>query len=171
MKKYFLVLSILAFATIFISCKGTESQAQAVESEGKDCSSSEKNSEACAGCPSNNASAMLVNNNPDVSIRKTDKPFVTFIELGSVNCIPCKKMQPVMEAVEEKYGDQIKVIFYDVWKADQKKYAKEYGIRLIPTQIFLDKDGREIFRHEGFFPEVEINKLLLEQGLIPNQES
>ena len=170
MKKYFLVLSILAFATIFISCKGTESQAQATSSTGKDCGSSKKTSEACTGCPSNKAGAVLVNNNSDVSIQKTDKPLVTFIELGSVNCIPCKKMQPVMEAVEEKYGDQIKVIFYDVWKADQKKYAKEYGIRLIPTQIFLDKDGREIFRHEGFFPEEEIDKFLQQQGLKPTQK-
>jgi len=171
MKQYFLVLSILAFAAIFISCKENESQAQADSSTGNDCASSEKTSEACAGCPSNKAGVVLVNNNSDLSIQKTDKPLITFIELGSVNCIPCKKMQPVMKAIEEKYGDQIKVIFYDLWKADQKKYAKEYGIRLIPTQIFLDKDGREIFRHEGFFPEVEINKLLLEQGLIPNQES
>ena len=48
---------------------------------------------------------------------------VTFVELGSVNCIPCKQMQPIMKSIEEKYGDQVKVIFYDVWKEDQKKYA------------------------------------------------
>jgi len=76
-------------------------------------------------------------------------------------------MQPVMKAIEEKYGDQIKVIFYDVWKADQKKYAQEFNIRLIPTQVFLDAKGREIFRHEGFFPEAEIDKLLQSHGLNP----
>lgn len=94
------------------------------------------------------------------------KAKITFVELGSVNCIPCKKMVPVMEAIEEKYGNQIKVIFYDVWKDDQKKYATEYGIKLIPTQVFLDEDGKEFFRHEGFFPESEIDKLLLERGLV-----
>jgi len=93
------------------------------------------------------------------------KPFVTFIELGSVKCIPCKAMQPVMASIEKKYADQIKVVFYDVWKAEQKKYADQYGIKLIPTQIFLDKDGKEIFRHEGFFPEGEIDKLLQKRGL------
>ena len=92
---------------------------------------------------------------------------VTFIELGSVNCIPCKAMQPVMKAIEEKYGDQIKVVFYDVWKADQKQYAQQYRIRLIPTQVFLDAGGVEIFRHEGFFPEAEIDKLLQSHGLKP----
>lgn len=95
------------------------------------------------------------------------KPKVTFIELGSVKCIPCKQMQPVMKSIEEKYSDQIKVIFYDVWQPEQKKYAQKYGIRLIPTQIFLDKYGTEFHRHEGFYPEAEIDKLLKTKGLSP----
>jgi len=95
------------------------------------------------------------------------KPKVTFVELGSVNCIPCKQMQPIMKSVEEKYGEQIKVIFYDVWKDDQKKYAQQYGIELIPTQVFLDENGKEFFRHEGFYPELEIDKLLKTKGLKP----
>jgi len=95
------------------------------------------------------------------------KTKVTFVELGSVNCIPCKQMQPVMKSIEEKYGDQVKVIFYDVWKDDQKKYAQQYGIKLIPTQVFLDENGKEFFRHEGFYPEAEIDKLLQGKGLKP----
>jgi thioredoxin 1 len=93
------------------------------------------------------------------------KPKVTFIELGSVNCIPCKQMQPVMKSVEEKYGTQVKVVFYDVWKEDQKQFATKYGIKLIPTQVFLDENGKEFFRHEGFYPETEINKLLQKKEL------
>ncbi len=103
----------------------------------------------------------------DKSKANGDKPNVTFVELGSVNCIPCKAMQPVMKAIEEKYGSQIKVVFYDVWKADQKKYAQEYKIRLIPTQVFLDSEGKEFYRHEGFFPEEEIDQLLQSRGLKP----
>jgi len=90
---------------------------------------------------------------------------VTFVELGSVNCIPCKQMQPIMKSIEEKYGDQVKVIFYDVWKEDQKKYAQQYGIKLIPTQVFLDANGKEFHRHEGFYPEAEIDKILQSKGL------
>jgi thioredoxin 1 len=96
-----------------------------------------------------------------------DKPLVTFVELGSVNCIPCKQMQPIMKSIEEKYGTQIKVIFYDVWKEDQKKYAEKYDINLIPTQVFLDSKGKEFFRHEGFYPEKDIDKLLTKKGLKP----
>jgi thioredoxin 1 len=90
---------------------------------------------------------------------------VTFVELGSVKCIPCRQMQPVMKAIEEKFGEQIKVVFYDVWKEDQKHFAQKYGIRLIPTQVFLDESGKEIMRHEGFFPEKEIATFLQGRGL------
>ena len=95
------------------------------------------------------------------------KPKVTFIELGSVKCIPCKQMQPVMKAIETKYGNLVKVIFYDVWTTEQKPFAKKYGIKLIPTQVFLDEKGKEFFRHEGFYPEKEIDKLLLSKGIKP----
>jgi thioredoxin 1 len=88
---------------------------------------------------------------------------ITFIELGSVTCIPCKQMQPIMKSIEEKYKGQVKVVFYDVWK--DNKSAKQYGIKLIPTQVFLDENGKELMRHEGFFPEKEIDKFLLAQGL------
>jgi thioredoxin 1 len=98
----------------------------------------------------------------------TEKPKVTFIELGSVNCIPCKQMQPVMKAIEQKYGNQVKVIFYDVWKPEQKQYSQKYGIQLIPTQVFLDANGKEFFRHQGFYPEKEIDKLLQIKGIKPN---
>jgi thioredoxin 1 len=91
------------------------------------------------------------------------KPKVTFVELGSVNCIPCKAMQPVMKALEEEFGEQLKIIFYDVWKDNAP--ARQYGIRVIPTQVFLDESGKEFHRHEGFYPKEEIEKLLLEKKL------
>ncbi|MCF7801281.1 MAG: thioredoxin family protein [Candidatus Marinimicrobia bacterium] len=90
---------------------------------------------------------------------------ITFIELGSVNCVPCKMMQPVMKSVDEKYGDQLRVLFYDVWTQEERHYAQEYGIRIIPTQIFLDENGEEIARHEGFYPEEELDKFLQSHGL------
>jgi len=90
---------------------------------------------------------------------------VTFIELGSVNCVPCRMMQPVMKNIENTYGDQVNVVFYDVWTEADKKYASDYNIRVIPTQIFLDSSGSEYFRHEGFFPEEELIEVLKQQGV------
>lgn len=98
------------------------------------------------------------------------RPLVTFVELGSVHCIPCRQMQPIMKSIEKKYGDQIRVVFHDVWKPDQAEQAKVYGIRLIPTQVFLDANGKEFSRHEGFYLEEEIDRLLQKRGLIPRQE-
>jgi thioredoxin 1 len=93
------------------------------------------------------------------------KIIVTFVELGSVNCVPCRMMQPVMKEVEEKYSSQVRVIFHDVWTPDGKPYGAKYGIRSIPTQIFLDKDGTEYFRHEGFFPKEKLVKILAMKGV------
>lgn len=88
---------------------------------------------------------------------------VTFYELGSTTCIPCKQMKPVMEAIEKKFGSQINVVFIDINK--EKEKSKEFGIQLIPTQVFHDKDGKEIHRHVGFYPEEEITNFLIEHGL------
>lgn len=92
------------------------------------------------------------------------KPLVTFVELGSVRCIPCKKMQPIMKEIEQEYASSVKVLFYDVWTEAGKPHAKEYGIRVIPTQVFLDKDGKEYFRHEGYFPKEDLVKVLKQKG-------
>ena len=97
--------------------------------------------------------------------KKTVKPKVTFVELGSVRRVPCRKMQPVMKSIEKKYGKQIKVIFYDVWTEKNRTKAREYNIKVIPTQVFLDEKGKEFFRHEGFYPESEIDTLLQKKGL------
>jgi thioredoxin 1 len=90
---------------------------------------------------------------------------VTFVELGSVKCIPCQQMQPVMKSVEQKYGTQVKVVFHDVWTDAGAPYAKKYGIEAIPTQVFLDETGKEYFRHVGFFPEEELIKVLNQKGV------
>ncbi len=90
-------------------------------------------------------------------------PQITFIELGSVNCVPCKMMQPIMKEIEEEFVDTVKVIFYDVWTKEDKKFAKQYGIKVIPTQVFLDENGEEFFRHQGFFSKEEIVKLINKQ--------
>ena len=90
---------------------------------------------------------------------------VTFYELGSVRCIPCKQMQPIIKSIEENYKDQVNVIFYDVWTKEGKEAAKNFTFQAIPTQIFLDENGKEFFRHVGFFPEEELVKVLQQKGV------
>lgn len=91
------------------------------------------------------------------------KGMVTMLDLGANECLPCKMMIPVMEKVEKKYKGKAAVIFIDVWK-DQAP-AKRFGIRAIPTQIFFDKEGREIYRHEGFMSEDAIDRVFQRLGV------
>jgi thioredoxin 1 len=88
---------------------------------------------------------------------------VTFLELGSVGCKPCEAMKPVMDAVRKRFSEQVEVIFCDVRK--DPAVAGRYGIRLIPTQVFLLPDGSEFFRHEGYFPESDVLTVLARMGL------
>ncbi len=71
------------------------------------------------------------------------------LDLGATKCIPCKKMVPILEALKKDYVGKLEVEFIDVWKSADE--AKKYGIKLIPTQIFFDATGKELFRHEGFY--------------------
>lgn len=98
---------------------------------------------------------------------KDAKYKVTFVELGSVKCIPCRQMQVVMKSIEAKYGKEVKIDFYDVWTDAGKPYGIKYGIEAIPTQVFLDETGKEYYRHVGFFPEEEIVKVLQQKGIRP----
>jgi len=96
---------------------------------------------------------------------KNEKILVTFVELGSVRCIPCRMMQPIMRDIEKEYAGQVRVVFHDVWTPEGGPYAEKYRIRLIPTQVFLDREGGEYFRHEGFFPKEELVKILKQKGV------
>ena len=76
------------------------------------------------------------------------------LELGSHSCIPCKAMMPVLAALKEEYGNALKVEFIDVWK--DTAAGEKYKVEMIPTQIFFDKEGKELFRHTGFFSKEDI---------------
>ena len=90
---------------------------------------------------------------------------VTFVELGSDKCVPCIMMRPVMEAIEEQYGDQVRVVFHDVWTPAGEPYARQFRVRVIPTQVFLDAQGQEYYRHEGYFPVEQVVEILALKGV------
>jgi len=74
-------------------------------------------------------------------------------------------MQPIMKEVEEEYKGQVKIVFHDVWTPKGKMDAAKYNIRVIPTQVFLDKNGKEYFRHEGYFPKEGVVQVIKMQGV------
>ena len=77
------------------------------------------------------------------------KALPRLVDLGAGKCIPCKAMKPVLEDLMANYAGTFKTEFIDVW--ENPDASKAYNINLIPTQIFFDADGKELFRHEGFF--------------------
>ena len=91
------------------------------------------------------------------------------IDLGAGKCIPCKKMAPILEELKAEYAGALEVVFIDVW---QNPAPGKYGIQLIPTQIFYDAAGKELFRHEGFFSKEEILAKWKELGVnLPERSS
>lgn len=85
------------------------------------------------------------------------------LELGSVSCIPCKMMKPVLEELEREYGPNLKVDFIDVWVDPEA--GRRYGVESIPMQILYDAGGNEITRHVGFWPKEEIVAAFAEHGV------
>lgn len=87
----------------------------------------------------------------------------TLVDLGKGTCIPCKKMKPILEELTVEYEGRAIVKVIDLRYEPQA--ARQYGIRLIPTQIFYDADGKEVFRHEGFMDKLSIKRKFAEIGV------
>jgi len=85
------------------------------------------------------------------------------VDLGAGKCIPCKMMAPILEELKTEYAGRMQVDFIDVW--ENPGAAEQYGIQSIPTQIFYDADGKEFFRHVGFYPKEDILARFKEKGI------
>jgi len=88
---------------------------------------------------------------------------IVMLELGSVGCIPCEQMKPVMEKLRTNYKGKLEVFFVDVRK--DRENGRRFGVAMIPTQVFLDKNGKEFHRHIGFFGYDEIVPVLKKAGI------
>jgi thioredoxin 1 len=89
---------------------------------------------------------------PGIPVKNT----VTMVDLGAKTCIPCKMMAPILEELKVEYKGRAEVIFIDVWDAANEGKARAFKVMAIPTQIFYDREGRETFRHTGFFDKKSI---------------
>jgi thiol-disulfide isomerase/thioredoxin len=99
--------------------------------------------------------------NPVEKARRSGIP--TMVEFGATGCVPCDMMQPILEALREKYGTSLNIPFVHV--RENPVLGARYGINAIPVQVFYDADGREFFRHEGFYAEDRIVEVLKKLGL------
>src|ERR1039457_343146 len=98
------------------------------------------------------AAAVAVTSPPVESSSRAAVP--RLVDLGAGKCIPCKKMAPILEELKKEYAGRMEVVFIDAWKNPDA--GKAYGVEMIPTQIFYDAGGTELFRHTGFFGKEDI---------------
>lgn len=82
------------------------------------------------------------------------KALPRLVDLGASACIPCRLMAPILEELKTQYAGRMDVEFIDV--RENPRAGEEYGIRSIPTQIFYDAGGKELYRHRGFFSKEDI---------------
>lgn len=85
---------------------------------------------------------------------------ITFLEFGATGCSACKRMETVMEEIREKYPQKVNVTFLNVLLPESQVMMKYFGIAAIPTQVLLDKNGEEFYRHTGYFSENEFVKVV-----------
>lgn len=76
------------------------------------------------------------------------------LELGSTSCIPCKAMVPVLDGLRTDYAGRLEVEVIDVWKNPDA--AEVWRVVLMPTQVYVASDGKELARHEGFSSRTDI---------------
>jgi thioredoxin 1 len=116
------------------------------------CADGASTSGACGGLPGSAAQAT-----------SKGRALPKLVDLGTTTCAPCKAMLVVVDELERGYHDELAVEFINV--QTQPEAAEPYGIRVIPTQVFLGSDGRELFRHTGFFSTAQIVKKWGELGV------
>jgi thioredoxin 1 len=107
---------------------------------------------------------------PAISVTASDTPaevpvpgMVTMVDLGAHKCIPCKMMAPILKKLTADYEKRAAVIFIDVWK--DASQGKKFKISTIPTQIFFNEQGKEVYRHQGFLSEEAIVGQLAKMGV------
>ncbi len=137
----FLIFLLSVLGLTFASCSERSSQAQGADSAGQ--------------------GARPISNNPDID--KNGR--ITLVELGAKDCPPCRAMEPVRKKLMADLGDSINFVYYDVWTNEGAPHGQRYRARVIPTQVFLDAEGREFFRHEGYFAEAQIRAVFKRMGL------
>lgn len=91
---------------------------------------------------------------PAPAVTAQQRALPTMLEFGSTTCIPCRAMAPIIAELERDYAEHLVVRFIDVQKSPDE--MAEYEVTVIPTQVFVSADGKELFRHEGFFAKEEI---------------
>lgn len=81
---------------------------------------------------------------------------ITFLEFGAKGCSACKRMETVMSEIQVKYPSRVNVVFINIMIPENQRLMKYFGIAAIPAQVLLNREGKEYFRHTGYFSVEEL---------------
>jgi len=98
--------------------------------------------------------------NPVDRARLSRRP--SLVDFGAEGCIACETMAPILTLLGDELKGKANVLFVDVRK--EQVLGSRFGVRTIPLQVFFDRNGKEVFRHVGVFPEARIRARLAELG-------
>ena len=87
----------------------------------------------------------------------------TLAEFGRGTCIPCKEMKPILEDLAVEYKDRLNVSVISI--DEYRDLTDFYRIMAIPTQICFDSNGKEVFRHVGFWSKDKVINQLDKMGI------
>lgn len=87
---------------------------------------------------------------------------ITFLEFGAISCSACKRMKSVMEEISSKHS-KINVVFLNVLIPKNQNLMKLFGVASIPTQILLDRNGNEFYRHNGYISSLDLEKKIIQK--------
>jgi thioredoxin 1 len=85
------------------------------------------------------------------------------VDFGANSCVPCRQMRPILKEVSNEYGEKAVVLVIDVYK--YQNLAREHKIQMLPTLVFFDSKGKEVFRQVGIMDKEKIVAKLKEIGM------
>jgi thioredoxin 1 len=98
-----------------------------------------------------------------LTVAQESESLPALIDLGAGKCIPCKLMAPILKQIKNDFADRLRVEVIDI--EENPDLINKYHVRVIPTQIFFDASGKELFRHEGFYSREDILAKFKELGV------
>jgi thioredoxin len=87
----------------------------------------------------------------------------TLVDFGANSCQPCRLLRPVLKEIDKEVSAKAQILVLDVYK--YQKLASEYKVVFIPTLVFFDAKGKEVFRHVGVLEKEQIISKLKEIGM------
>ena len=121
---------------------------------------------ACVKHCGSNGIDSSANSGPDANNPPATGPaggLPRLVELGAGKCQACKAMAPIIEQLRKEYAGKIEVESVDVMQ--NRERARQIDFNLIPSQVFFDAAGKELWRHEGFMPQDQIEAKFKELGM------